>query len=123
MTVQDAVNRGFNLMVTAFLFLGGIAFGTVITEETDLPDKIDDAGFLALGFITLAWYFLAGKTKRSVVPVVLVAVAVANQILGVILEHDDKNAFGDNIGGMFLFIPLLIFVSAQYFYFNKKAGA
>ena len=123
MTVQDAVNRGFNLMVTAFLFLGGIAFGTVITEEHDLPDKIDDAGFLTLGIITLIWYFVAGRAKRTVIPVVLVAVAVANQILGVILEHDDSNAFGDNIGGMFLFIPLLVFVSAQYFYFNKKLVA
>jgi len=123
MTVQDAVNRGFNLMVTAFLFLGGIAFGTVITEETDLPDKIDDAGFLLLGIITLVWYFAAGRTKRSIIPVVLVGVAVVNQIVGVILEHDDKNAFGDNIGGMFLFIPLFVFVVAQYFYFNKKAGA
>lgn len=57
------------------------------------------------------------------VPVVLVAVAFVNQIVGVILEHDDKNAFGDNIGGMFLFIPLLVFVIAQYWYFNKKLGA
>jgi hypothetical protein len=53
MTAKDAINRGYNLMMTAFLALGGIAFGTVITQEGDLPDKIDDAGFLILGIIAV----------------------------------------------------------------------
>lgn len=123
MTVSEAINRGYNLMLTAFLALGGIAFGTVITEETDLPDKVDDAGFLILGIVAVIWYLTSKKTQRSIVPVILAAVAVVVQIVGVVLEFGDEKAFGDNIGGMFLFIPLLVFASLQYFYFNPRVTA
>ncbi len=123
MTAKDAINRGYNLMMTAFLALGGIAFGTVVTEEGDLPDKIDDAGFLILGIIAVVWYLTGAKTKRSIVPVVLAAVAVAVQIVGVILEAGDEKAFGDNIGGIFLWFPLLALALLQYFYFNPRLSA
>jgi hypothetical protein len=122
-TVPEAINRGYNLMLTAFLALGGIAFGTVITEEADLPDKVDDAGFLILGIVAVIWYLMSKKTQRSIVPVILAAVAVVVQIVGVVLEFGDEKAFGDNIGGMFLFIPLLVFASLQYFYFNPRVTA
>jgi hypothetical protein len=122
-TVSEAINRGYNLMLTAFLALGGIAFGTVITEETDLPDKVDDAGFLILGIVAVIWYLTSKKTQRSMVPVILAAVAVVVQIVGVVLEFGDEKAFGDNIGGMFLFIPLLVFAALQYFYFNPRVTA
>jgi hypothetical protein len=122
-TASEAINRGYNLMLTAFLALGGIAFGTVITEETDLPDKVDDAGFLILGIVAVIWYLTSKKTQRSIVPVILAAVAVVVQIVGVVLEFGDEKAFGDNIGGMFLFIPLLVFASLQYFYFNPRVTA
>jgi hypothetical protein len=65
MTAKDAINRGYNLMMTAFLALGGIAFGTVITQEGDLPDKIDDAGFLILGIIAVIWYLPSAKKRRA----------------------------------------------------------
>jgi hypothetical protein len=123
LTASEAINRGYNLMLTAFLALGGIAFGTVITEEADLPDKVDDAGFLILGIVAVIWYLTSKKTQRSIVPVILAAVAVVVQIVGVVLEFGDEKAFGDNIGGMFLFIPLLVFASLQYFYFNPRVAA
>jgi branched-subunit amino acid transport protein len=122
-TVSEAINRGYNLMLTAFLALGGIAFGTVITQETDVADKVDDAGFLILGIVAVIWYLTSKKTQRSIVPVILAAVAVVVQIVGVVLEFGDEKAFGDNIGGMFLFIPLLVFASLQYFYFNPRVTA
>lgn len=120
MTGTEAINRGYNLMITAFLALGGIAFGTVIVEEAELPDKIDDAGFLLLGIIAVIWYLTTTKTKRSIVPVILAAAAVVVQIVGVIIEASDEKAFGDNIGGIFLFIPLLGLALLQYFYFNPR---
>jgi predicted membrane channel-forming protein YqfA (hemolysin III family) len=120
MTGTEAINRGYNLMITAFLALGGIAFGTVIVEEAELPDKIDDAGFLLLGVIAVIWYLTTTKTKRSIVPVILAAAAVVVQIVGVIIEASDEKAFGDNIGGIFLFIPLLGLALLQYFYFNPR---
>jgi hypothetical protein len=123
MTPNYAINRGYNLMITAFLALGGLAFGTVVTEETDFPDKVDDIGFLLLGIIAVIWYLTSPKDRRSIVPVILAAVAVVVQIVGVVLESGDEKAFGDNIGGMFLFIPLLVFAAAQYFYFNPKLSS
>ena len=120
MTGTEAINRGYNLMITAFLALGGIAFGTVIVEEAELPDKIDDAGFLLLGVIAVIWYLTTTKTKRSIVPVILATAAVVVQIVGVIIEASDEKAFGDNIGGIFLFIPLLGLALLQYFYFNPR---
>jgi hypothetical protein len=118
----DAINRGYNLMITAFLALGGIAFGTVITQESDLPDKVDDAGFLLLGIGAVIWYLASKRTQRTIVPVILAAAAVVVQIVGVVLENGDDKAFGDNIGGMFLFIPLLVFAALQYFYFNPRVA-
>jgi hypothetical protein len=123
MTAVDAINRGYNLMITAFLALGGIAFGTVITQENDLSDQVDDAGFLLLGIVAIVWYLAGKRTRRSIVPVVLAAVAVVVQIVGVVLERGDDKAFGDNIGGVFLFIPLLVFAALQYFYFNPRVAA
>ena len=120
MTSKDAINRGYNLMITAFLALGGLAFGTVITEESDLADKIDDAGFLILGIVAVIWYLTSKKNLRSIVPIILAAVAVVVQIVGVVLENGDEKAFGDNIGGIFLWIPLLVFAALQYFYFNPR---
>ena len=122
MSASDAINRGYNLMITAFLALGGIAFGTVITQESDLPDKVDDAGFLLLGIGAVIWYLTSKRTQRTIVPVILAAAAVVVQIVGVVLENGDDKAFGDNIGGMFLFIPLLVFAALQYFYFNPRVA-
>lgn len=115
-SAESALNRGFNLLATTILGLAGLAFGTVGFTETDLPDKIDDFGLLAVGAVTLIWY-LAGsnRTRRTVIPVALLVLALLVQFLGVGLEHDDKEAFGDNIGGLFLFIPAVITVTFQYF--------
>lgn len=113
---ESALNRGFNLLTVTILGLAGLAFGTVGFNETDLPDKIDDFGLLAVGAVSLVWY-LAGSSRaqRTVVPVVLIVLALLVQFLGVGLEHDDKTAFGDNIGGLFLFVPAVITVIFQYF--------
>jgi hypothetical protein len=45
------------------------------------------------------------------------------QIVGVIIEAGDEKAFGDNIGGIFLWIPLLALALLQYFYFNPRLSA
>ena len=42
MTLEECINRGFNLLVTAFLFLGGFAFGSVAFSpvENDWFDRL-----------------------------------------------------------------------------------
>ena len=120
MDAESALNRGFNLLVTSILGLAGLAFGTVGFTEKDLTDKLDDFGLLAMGLITLVWYLMgSNRTKRTIVPVVLVVIAVLVQFVGVGFEHDDKEAFGDNIGGLFLFIPALVTVFYQYWRTGK----
>ena len=120
MTANQALNRGYNLIVAGILVLAGLAFGTVGFSETDLPDKLDDFGLLAVGVIALVWYLVgSNRFKRSLVPLGLVVVALVVQILGVYLEVGDKEAFGDNIGGMFLFLPSLVFTGYQYWRTGK----
>jgi len=115
MTLTQTVNRGYNLMICAFLTLAGLAFGSVIANEADLPDKIDDGGLLLAGILGLAWYLMGNnRYSRSMVPVVLVVLALAAQVAGVFIEVGDKEAFGDNIGGMIIYVPLLVLALFQY---------
>jgi len=115
MTVQEAVNRGYNLLVCSIVILAGAAFGSVIVNEAELNDKLDDGILLAVGIIALVWYLWStNRLKRSWIPILLVALALAGQIIGVLIEKDDKEAFGDNIGGMIIYLPTLLFAIYQY---------
>jgi hypothetical protein len=72
MTTDQVLNRGFNLMLTAFLLLTGIAFASGGIRENDLTDKLDDLGLLAMGIVLLVWY-LRGQNRfqRSLFPVIV----------------------------------------------------
>ena len=120
MTLQNAINRGYNLLACTVLALAGLAFGTVVFEEADLLDKVDDIGFLVIGAAAITWYLVGrNRFKRSVVPIVLSAIAIIVQVVGLVLEKDDPASFGDNIGGMWLFVPLF-FVLVVQFYINRR---
>ena len=120
MTLQNAINRGYNLLACTILALAGLAFGTVVFEEADLLDKVDDIGFLVIGGIAITWYLVGhNRFKRSVVPIVLSGLAIIVQIVGLVLEKDDPASFGDNIGGIWLFVPLFVFLIVQY-YINRQ---
>jgi hypothetical protein len=120
MTLQNAINRGYNLLACTVLALAGLAFGTVVLEEADLLDKVDDIGFLVIGAVAVIWYLLGrNRFKRSVVPIVLSGIAIIVQIVGLVLEKDDPASFGDNIGGIWLFVPLF-FVLVVQFYINRR---
>ena len=120
MTLQNAINRGYNMLASTTLALAGLAFGTVVFEESDLLDKVDDIGFLVIGVVAVIWYLVGrNRFKRSVVPIVLSALAIIIQIVGLVLEKDDPASFGDNIGGMWLFVPLFVILVVQ-FYVNRR---
>ncbi|GAC1656045.1 MAG: hypothetical protein NVS9B1_10480 [Candidatus Dormibacteraceae bacterium] len=123
MSKQEIYNRGFNLMAVSLLVLPGLAFGSVILNEHDFNDKIDDTVLLVSGIIALVWYLMGrNRFSRSVVPVALVLLSLAGQIVGVLIEKDDKEAIGDNIGGMIIFVGVLILVLYQYFRPQKIEG-
>jgi len=115
MTTPEAINRGYNLMVTAVLFFAGLAFGTVAIAEADAIDKVDDIGLLVVGAIAVIWYLSRDhRTRHSQVPVLLAIVALIAQLSAIVFERDDPTAFGDNIGGIILFVPFVIFAIYQY---------
>jgi hypothetical protein len=114
-TTEQAHNRGFNLMLTTILLLTGLAFASGGIRENDLTDKLDDVGLLAGGIVLLVWYLIGeNRFQRSLVPVVVILLAVPLQIWGLISEINDKEAVGNDIGGMFIYIPLALFTLYQY---------
>jgi hypothetical protein len=48
------------------------------------------------------------------VPLGFVVLSIAGQIAGVLIEKDDKEAFGDNIGGMIIFVGVAALAFYQY---------
>lgn len=124
MTLQNAINRGYNLLACTALALAGLAFGTVVFEEADLLDKVDDIGFLVIGAAAVIWYLVGrNRFKRSVVPIVLSGIAIIVQVVGLVLEKDDPASFGDNIGGIWLFVPLLAVLVVQFFLNRRHLAA
>jgi hypothetical protein len=115
LTVDQALNRGFNLMLTTIILLTGLAFASGGIRENDLTDKLDDLGLLALGIILLVWYLMReNRLQRSLFPVIIVVVVLLVQIYGLLNEINDKEAVGNDIGGMFIYVPLVIFSFYQY---------
>ena len=115
MTIADVAHRGFNLLAVSLLAIGGLEFGSVLLQEQDFADKIDDGGFLLMAIIAIGWYLVGdNRFRRSLVPMMLAGLAVVVQVIGLILERDDPKAFGDNIGGALFFVPVLLLVAIQY---------
>ena len=115
MTAQQAVNRGLNLLMVSFVLLTGLAFASGGIRENDLLDKLDDLILLALGIVLLVWYLMGeNRFSRSWIPVGLVLLTVPVQVWGLINEINDKEAVGNDIGGMFIYPPLALFVLYQF---------
>ncbi len=116
MNAQEQAHRAFNLSVATILFLAGVAFAGVAFSETEAADQLDDFGLLVVGLIAAAWYLVGRhRFERSIGPVGLAVASAVVQLAGVVIEHDDKASFGDNIGGMTLMIAFLLFVLYQWF--------
>ncbi len=115
MNTEQALNRGFNLMLTAIMLLTGLAFASGGIRENDLTDKLDDLGQLALGIVLPVWYLIGeNRFQRSLVPVVVILLTVPLQIWGTVNEINDPAAVGNDFGGLFIYIPLALFTLYQY---------
>src|SRR5690348_14587954 len=115
LSTPQAVNRGFNMMAAALLGLSGLAFGSLIFEEADPIDKVDNLILVIVAIVTVVWY-LAGtnRYRRTPIPVVLAGVAFLGQILAFGIEYGDPSALGDDIGGLLLYLPMTIFLAIVY---------
>ena len=115
MTVQESINRGFNLLATSIVGLTGFAFLPEVFVEKDMPDKIDDALLFVFGIIAIAWYtHSTNRYLRTALPVMLVVLALLVKFGGLMIELDDPSAFGDDIGGLILLVLSTILVVRQY---------
>ena len=115
MKLNEALNRGFNLLAVSMLGLTGVAFAAEIFLENDWADKLDDIGLAVLATVAIVWYLTGSRRyARSAVPVVLTILGLLNKIAAVIIEHKDKDALGDDMGGVILFIFAAILVVYQY---------
>ena len=76
MTIDEAFQRGNNLVATGILALSGFAFLPEFFLEDEPLHRLDEALLFIIGIAALAWY-LRGRNKvsRSLVPVLLVVAA------------------------------------------------
>ena len=115
MTLRDAVNLGFNRMAAALLGIAGLAFGSLIFEEPDLIDKLDNSILVVVAVLAIAWYFSARhRFERSAVPLALAGLGVVGQFLGIGIEFGDAAAFGDDIGGLVVYGSSLLVLWITY---------
>jgi hypothetical protein len=116
MQLNDAINRGKNLLATSIVALSGLAFLPETFLENDVSDKMDDGILFILGVIAVVWYLMSGnRFKRSMIPPVLVTLAMLDKIMALVIEFKDKDAVGDDFGGLILFIAATILVWWQYY--------
>lgn len=115
MTMQEAYNRGNNLVAVSVAALAGIAFLPEAFLEDKVPYKMDDSGLFLVGVGALIWY-LVGKNKyaRSMVPMLFVSASLAVKIMGLVIEFKEKDDVGDDFGGVILFVLATILVWTIY---------
>jgi hypothetical protein len=116
MTVDEAFQRGNNLLATAIVALSGFAFLPEFFFEDETLHKLDEALLFVLGIIAIVWY-LTGRHRftHSLLPVLLVVAALAVKLVGFLLELGDVQDIGDDYGALILFLLASVTVIWLYF--------
>lgn len=115
MTIQESINRGFNLLAVSISGLAGLSFLPEVFVEKDIPDKIDDLLLFILAVVAMLWYKKSNnRYVHSFLPVAIIIIGLVVKIGGLLIELDDPEAFGDDIGGLILFVISTWLVIYQY---------
>jgi len=115
MTPKDLWNRGNNLLAIGVLGFSAFSFLPELFLETEIPFKIDEALLFWLGIIAIGWYFWGkNKFQHSIVPVIMVWMALVIKIMGLIIEFKDKEDAGDDFGALILFLLASLVVTFIY---------
>lgn len=121
MTVREAVNRGLNFFATAVLAI--LASDTVYeaVSEDEWTDKVDDVVLAAIVIGAIVWY-LRGRNRytRSFVPLIFMIFGGIIEIAGLLVERDDTQAVGPDIG-VVLYMALAILVVAWQLWNTRKS--
>ena len=117
MTVDEANNRGWNFAVAAFL--GALAIGmlTAIPTEDEFAHKLDEIVIPIVVAAFVAWYFMGrNKFSRSLVPLGAVAVVLVLKAIALfVLEFNDKEDRGDDIGICVVLVAFIVIAAWSYF--------
>ena len=115
MNIQESINRGFNLLATSIVGIAGFAFLPETIIEKDVPDKIDDTLLFILAVSAIYWYNKSNnRYVRSSLPVAFVVTGLIIKTIGLIIEHDDPEALGDDAGGLILFVLSTALIIRQF---------
>jgi len=118
--MKDAIAK-INYLTASFLGIIGISVFPEVFQEDDRVDKIDDGLLFILGLLTIWWYKKKGHAeKNGKMAIVLIAIGLCIKIVGIFIEHADKEALGDDIGVGIALVLTLIFVVWQVLLANKK---
>jgi hypothetical protein len=105
MTQRELINRTTNLLGVAITAVAGFAFVPEIFLENDWGDKTDDILLFVLAVIAVVWYKKGRNAfERTVMPVVFTGLGLAIKIMAIAVEFHDKDAVGDDMGGLLVFI-------------------
>jgi hypothetical protein len=108
-SIREAMNRGNNLMMVAFLAILAVGVIAELFVESELLDKADDAFVLVLGAIAVIWY-LRGSHRYlySWTLFILLALAFVGKVGAFINEFNDPAAVGDEFGIVPVLAAMLI---------------
>lgn len=118
-TVQDAINRGTNMMPVGFLVAIGFGLLTVMYDEIEWIDRVGDIILFLIAIVAILWYFHGeNRFRHSVVPIILVFAALATKLAELGLEFGDPASAGDEFGVIPALVLILIFSILSF----RKAG-
>jgi hypothetical protein len=123
MNVNQAVTRGYNFFVVAFL---GIVGGSLVTQvffEDEWTHRLDELLLLAIGVGAIVWY-RAGQNRltRSLVPVILAGAALLSKVVGILLEINDAKDVGDDFDYLMLLLIFAVVAIVAYVGTRRALG-
>jgi len=119
-TLSNAINRGANILPVGFLAALGLGILSVLFDETEWIDRAGDIVLFLVAIAAIAWYFHGiNRFRRSLVPIVLVTIALVTRIVELGVEFGDPAAVGDEFGVIPTLVLILIFTVFAF----RRAGA
>jgi hypothetical protein len=121
--LSEAINRGNNLLGIAYIAVTSIGLIDLVFSDNEWIDRADDIAIIVIAILGVAWY-LSGRNryKRSLVPLVIVAVSFLVKVVALRIEFDDPAAAGDDYGVVIAFFIMMV-VEAIILYRTRKTAA
>lgn len=107
-STQEALNRGNNLMVVAFINVLAVGWISEVFREDDWADKTDEILMIIFAVIALVWYLRKeNRYHVSWIPFILLILTCAAKAGAIMIELNDQAAVGDDFGAI---VPLFVMI-------------